>query len=380
MCISATIFSGDPSTVEFSLFSKIPVGWLGLGMGGIPNGMQGNDLALCWPNATGNGALISERSNPTGNGDPTPSTSVAFKIQQDKSGLSSSNMDFTCTFSRPLDLSVAPIASTASSVNVIFAVGLQPVEDAENGDPQEAVIQQHTYTGFGTLTIQRKSGLSSNNTPSMPLSSGGSSGLDQILADIRIYEKLVQAHGYLMSIAFLLLLPTGAILVRFFSHIHHIFKWHRPIQVTGFLCVIAGIGCIIGAVYKNPASPPPIGSSSHFVLGIILFIALILQVCFGIYIYHTYNPSVEVQRTFHRVLTWIHRGWGYSVLITGLAQIHLGLTQYGMWPTGKEPIWYALYAVYAFWGLFFLVGSLVKFLIRTKSKLHDVSHDDDAVL
>ncbi|KAF9344263.1 hypothetical protein BGX26_004591, partial [Mortierella sp. AD094] len=195
VCISATIYSEDPSTIEFSLFSKIPVGWLGLGMGGTSNGMKGNDLALCWPNATGNGALISQRSA-NSNTSPTPSASVAFNIQQAKSGLSSSNLGFTCTFSRPLDLSVAPIALTASSIKVIYAVGLQPVKDAESGDPQQAAVQQHTYTGHGELTIQRKSGSSSdpNNAISIPQSNGGSSGLDQIFADVRIYEKLVQAH------------------------------------------------------------------------------------------------------------------------------------------------------------------------------------------
>jgi len=62
MCISATIFSADTNTIEFSLFSMIPVGWLGLGIGGDPKGMAGNDLAICWPNTTGSGAVISQRS------------------------------------------------------------------------------------------------------------------------------------------------------------------------------------------------------------------------------------------------------------------------------------------------------------------------------
>ena len=46
MCISATIFSADINTIEFSLFSKIPVGWVGLGMGGSSTSMVGNDLAV----------------------------------------------------------------------------------------------------------------------------------------------------------------------------------------------------------------------------------------------------------------------------------------------------------------------------------------------
>ncbi|KAG0011800.1 S-methyl-5-thioribose-1-phosphate isomerase, partial [Entomortierella chlamydospora] len=330
MCISATIYSKQPDAIEFSLSSKIAVGWLGLGMGGISNGMKGNDLALCWPNATGNGALISQRSNPTTNGNPTPLASVAFTVQQAKSGLSKTN--FICTFSRPLNLSVAPLASTAPSVNVIYAVGLQAVKAVTNGNPQQAVIQQHTYTGHGTLTIQRKAGSSSdpNNTISISPGAGasngtgsGDNGLNSVLAQEMLYARLVKVHASLMSIAFLLLFPTGAIIVRFFSHLDHVFKFHRPIQVTGFLFVISGIGCILGAVYNTPDGPPEITETSHSLLGLIIFIALILQICYGIYIYHAYNPSVDVQKTAHQVLTWIHRGWGYSVLITGLVQIKL---------------------------------------------------------
>ncbi|KAF9310987.1 hypothetical protein BGZ91_006941, partial [Linnemannia elongata] len=141
MCISATIFSADTNTIEFSLFSMIPVGWLGLGIGGDPKGMAGNDLAICWPNTTGSGAVISQRSA-TENGEPSVLTdTVAFQVHQNKSGLSSSNLDFTCTFSRPLNLATAPIASTATSINVIYAIGLQTASGS--GDPQYTKIQKH---------------------------------------------------------------------------------------------------------------------------------------------------------------------------------------------------------------------------------------------
>lgn len=46
VCISATIYSKDPTTIEFGLNSKIAIGWLGLGMGGDPNSMARNDLAV----------------------------------------------------------------------------------------------------------------------------------------------------------------------------------------------------------------------------------------------------------------------------------------------------------------------------------------------
>ncbi|KAF9112371.1 hypothetical protein BGX27_003477 [Mortierella sp. AM989] len=384
VCISATVFSKDPKNIEFSLYSKVPVGWLGIGIGGSPNSMPGNDIALCWPNATGNGALISHRSA-TVNGAPTPlAAGVSFKVQQAKSGLTSSNKDFACTFKRPLNLTTAPIPATATSLNVIFAVGLQAVRPATNGDPQQAAIQRHTYTGHGALTIQRKDGLSSdpNNTVTPPpqTNPGTNPGSeqDEILAAERLYQQLVKAHGILMTIAFLLIFPSGAIIVRFFGHLQHVFRWHRPIQVTGFLTVIAAFCCILVAVYKTPEGPPPLNESTHSILGVALLCALILQITFGIYIFHTFNPSVDLQKAFHRVTTMIHRLWGYSILIGGVIQVKLGLDRYGMWPTGKETIWYVFYVWIAAFAAIFVLGSLVKFVRRPKGETNkgDYNHED----
>ncbi|KAF9368985.1 hypothetical protein CPB97_004027, partial [Podila verticillata] len=221
MCISATIFSADINTIEFSLYSKIPVGWLGLGIGGNPTSMAGNDLAICWPSSTGSGAVISQRAA-TNNGQPSVLTdTVAFQVQQNKSGLSSANLDFICTFSRPLNLTTASIASTATTINVIYAIGLQP--GSGSGDPQQVRIQQHAFAGHGTLNIQRKQGASSdaNNTVTQLPGIGGAgsmnsgtlqSALEKMLSDERIYDLLVQVHGILMAIAFFFIFPMGATL------------------------------------------------------------------------------------------------------------------------------------------------------------------------
>ncbi|KAI1313418.1 hypothetical protein EDD11_002626 [Mortierella claussenii] len=379
VCISATIFSKDPNTIEFSLFSKIPVGWLGLGMGGVANGMAGNDLAICWPTSTGKGALISQRSA-TQNGEPSVlSPTVDFQVQANKSGIAS-NKDFTCTFLRPLDSVKAPIAATAASVNVIYAVGLQVPSGT---DPQKASIQQHAFTGHGALKIQRKDGSSTdanngaippptknpnggsgnNSTGGNNANNGSGEGdLDQLLANQRLYNRLVKAHGILMTIAFLFIFPTGALLVRFFSHLYHVFRWHRPLQVTGFLMIIAAFVCILVAVSKTPDGPPPVTESSHSTLGVILVAALCLQICIGIFIFHTFDPArADRPKLSLKITTWMHRFWGYAVLIAGLIQVNLGMKLYGQWPSGKEGVWYAYDVWLAFLVLTFILGSAVKF-------------------
>ncbi|KAF9118068.1 hypothetical protein BGX30_004853, partial [Mortierella sp. GBA39] len=334
ICISASIFSADTNTIEFSLYSKIPVGWVGLGMGGNSVSMDGNDLAICWPSLTGSGAIISQRSA-RNNGQPSILTeTVAYQVQQNKSGLTPGSLDFICTYSRPLNLSTAPVAPTATSINFIYAIGLQLVSGSSN--PQQAKIAKHAFTGNGVLNIQRRQGASSdpNNTITQPLGGSMNSGSAQsemakMLKDENIYETLVQVHGILMTLAWLFIFPTGAILVRFFSHLHHVFRWHRPLQVTGFLFVIIAIVCIVAGAYISPQGAPPVSASTHAELGVVVSVALVLQVVIGIYIFHTWDITrVDRPRLRLVITTWMHRLWGYAVLSVGLYQTYLGLVLY----------------------------------------------------
>ncbi|KAI8600328.1 hypothetical protein EDD21DRAFT_377525 [Dissophora ornata] len=383
ICISATIYSKDPDTIEFSLYSKVPVGWIGLGMGGDSNGMANNDLAICWPNSTGTGAVISQRAATSNSVPSVYSPTVAFQIQPVKSGLLSSTMDFTCTYSRPLNLSTSPIATTASSVNVIFAMAFQL--SSGSSDPQTATIPKHDITGTGALTIVRKQGASldgyNSSAPQYPgqqVGSGttvsGLGDLSSILDKEQIYDRLVQAHGIIMTATFLLILPLGAFLVRFFSHLYHVFRWHRPLQVTGFLAALVGFGCILGAVYSKPGGLSVTGGSAHRLLGFIIVGMLVLQVCIGVFIYHTFDPNRDPNKI--HVPTWIHRLWGYVVLICGLIQVRLGLVRYGMWPTGKEAVWYVFDVWVVLLVLVFLGGSVLKKWLDVRNRSSKNGQDD----
>ncbi|KAG9061161.1 hypothetical protein KI688_007499 [Linnemannia hyalina] len=292
LCITATVFSKESTTIEFSLSAQIDsVGWVGMGIGGQAGGMAGNDLAICWPaNAAGTGAIVSQRSA-TMNGPPSPLTNPpAFKIQTPKSGFitTATPKRFTCTFSRPLNLATSPIAATAASVHIIYAVGLKPVVAGAGGDPQKASIQQHTFTGFGSLEITKKEGASAGNgtattasavpgathTPGTGSNGGGSTSpnVEEILETQEQIDTLIKVH---------------ASLVRFFSHLQHVFKWHRPLQVTGFLTVLAAFGCILAALAKSSSlnNGAPMVYSTHAIVGLVLVGALVLQVIVGVFIF-----------------------------------------------------------------------------------------------
>ncbi|KAG0277862.1 hypothetical protein BGZ95_005206 [Linnemannia exigua] len=382
LCITATVFSKESASIEFSLSAQIDsIGWVGMGIGGQAGGMAGNDLAICWPNTAG-GAIISQRAAIM-NGTPSaPAAVPAFKVQAGKSGLAASR--FTCTFSRPLNLATSPIAATAASVNIIYAVGMKPVVAGAGGDPQKATLQAHTFVGSGTLTIVKKEGTSAGgsgggsnttktgtlpgatHTPGVGGNNGGSSpSTEELLKTLEQIGTLVKVHAVMMALAFLLIFPLGASLVRFFCHLQHVFKWHRPIQATGFLTVLAAFGCILAAVTKSSSlnNNAPIVYSTHAIVGFVLVGALVLQVVVGIFIFAKYDPTQARQSAIVRIPTWVHRCWGYAVLITGLVQVHLGMERYGIWPTGKEVIWYLYYVWVAVLALgVFGLGSILKYV------------------
>jgi len=109
--------------------------------------------------------------------------------------LAGANQAFVCTYSRQLNLTTSPISTSATSIDVIYAIGMHLVQGS--ADPQTAVIQQHTFTGSGSLAIVRQDGNSSSiPVPMAPSGTGSSSmSLADILARENLYNTLVEAHG-----------------------------------------------------------------------------------------------------------------------------------------------------------------------------------------
>ncbi|KAF9085444.1 hypothetical protein BGX29_001947, partial [Mortierella sp. GBA35] len=319
---------------------------------------------ICWPNPAGAGAIISQRSA-TKNGPPNvPAAPVAFKVQQSKSGLQATR--FTCTFSRPLNLTTSPIAETATSVRVIYAVGLRPVVAGAGNDPQKAQLQAHTFTGSGTVTILRKEGTSaggtgngngtatstqSGGTGTVPgpgathTPGGGQTGTSSNAEDpLRAQEQI-----------------------------------DTLVKVHGVVVVMTALGCIVASVFKSSSLNNDASDdySAHAIVGFVLVGAILLQGIVGIFIFTKYDPSRTRQAAVVRIPTWVHRCWGYAVLITGLVQVYLGMKLYGMWPTGKEVIWYLYYAWVAVLvvGVFGL-GSFLKYIAdRRKDRRRGVEGD-----
>ncbi|KAG0043559.1 hypothetical protein BGZ83_011272 [Gryganskiella cystojenkinii] len=135
--------------------------------------------------------------------------------------------------------------------------------------------------------------------------------INQILADERHYNSLVQAHGSMMAFAYLLVLPTGAVIARLVSHQHQ---------------VLAALACILTAVYKYREGGIEATQSIHAkfgAFGVFVISALVLQIVFALFMILTYNASRAYrQRLNSRIVTGMHRLWGYVVLIS---EFNLGI-------------------------------------------------------
>jgi hypothetical protein len=124
--------------------------------------------------------------------------------------------------------------------------------------------------------------------------------------------RFVQAHGALASIAFVAILPIGAILVRLASF-HGLLWTHASLQIFGYAVFIAaaGIGIFIangGAYLQEP----------HAIIGMILLGTLFFMPFLGT-IHHKMYKKVQ-KRTV----------WSYGHVFTGRAIVILGMINGGL--------------------------------------------------
>lgn len=178
-----------------------------------------------------------------------------------------------------------------------------------------------------------------------------------------------------MAIAFLLVLPTGAIIARLVSHQHRVFHWHRYIQLSGVCIVLAALACILAAVYKYREGTIELTLSTHAKFGVFVISALVLQVVFAVLMILTYDASrAQRQRLNSRIVTGMHRLWGYVVLICGFTQVNLGIERYYEWTTGKQATLIVYYVWVSILAAIFVFGSVFKYWRDQRRRVHMAEH------
>jgi len=127
--------------------------------------------------------------------------------------------------------------------------------------------------------------------------------------------SLAKAHGTLMGLAFIVILPLGAFLVRFVRSKHAVWI-HATCQLLGFAFVAAGLGVgvhmanVLHILYKQ----------AHTYIGTIIFSLLFIQALLGYF--HHWRYVATQKRT---IWTFIHIWYGRVLVILGIINGGLGL-------------------------------------------------------
>jgi len=174
----------------------------------------------------------------------------------------------------------------------------------------DAPLTQHAAGNSGTLSLDLKAkALSSSSS----VSGLGSSGF--------VSTPLLPFQKPVIGIAFLILLPAGALLARWLrTFSRHWFKGHWIIQfyLAGPL-IVTGIGLGIGAVKKTGASHL---DDTHKTWGIAIFVLYLLQCSLG-GIIHFIKPKPKIDPSTGLSVPRARPPQNYSHAVLGLAVIDL---------------------------------------------------------
>ena len=188
-----------------------------------------------------------------------------------------------------------------------------------NSDDTNAPILQHDGEGGFQWDLSRATGGSDTNpftdaatttTTSSPSAAKGQHSWERLSTQTQM--RFVQVHGTLASLAFVAILPIGAILVRLTSFRGLVWT-HGGLQVFGYAVFVvgAGLGVFIanGAAYLGEA---------HAIIGMILLGIFFFMPFIGI-IHHKVYKKVQ-KRTL----------WSYSHIFTGRIGVILGMINGGL--------------------------------------------------
>lgn len=302
---------------------------MGIGFG---SQMSGSPMVILWSNSDGTITLSQRQAS--GHNMPTVVSNPA-RVATLEDSLSSTSGDIKYAFSIPSDGSTNPTLVWAfSSTN-------------PGSSSTSASIVQHSDMGVTSLNLSGGSSGSSGSSGSRPLTS---------------YEQKFVAHAILCTLGYLLFLPIGALLSRYFRTFTPVwFKAHWAVQVFAGTVIIAGVALGIQGVSDLGGEHL---DDTHMRLGIALFVLYFVQCSLGAII-HFFKPSKSAGRPPQN---YLHAVLGLLIVALALYQVRTGYRN--EWPrvsgrgavsNGVNIIWYvwvALLPVLYFVGLAFLPKQL----------------------
>lgn len=318
MCVTAIVHNNQTTSYTLTV-SQQEVGWMSIGFGQT---MVFSPLVVLWRDSTGN-TIVSQRSaneyvEPTVVTNPT---SVATPLNY---AAASNSTAHTLAFS--------VTSTTETRQRVVWAW----CKTAPSGSAVDTTLTEHDDNGSFTLnlsnplpdSVEGTGGSSSaagtaTGAPTATPSSGSSNNDDEdeeaLLAAIPLTQsqKVFLAHGVLLTLAFMILLPIGVLQARLLRTFvpgkwwftaHWILQW----PVTGTFIII-GFALAVNEVNRIKSGQL---NSTHKKWGLVLILLYIVQCSLG-GIIHFVKSSKAVRRP--------PQNYGHAVL--GLIIISLSFWQ-----------------------------------------------------
>lgn len=287
--------------------------------------------------------------------------------------------------------SLGSIDKTSTKQPFIF--GLGPTDERISSDAMTARVPRHAVYGALALDMTQASAMNAKipttNTDNGSYVSSGSASIDGGAQDDYDWSRPI--HGVFMAVAFVLLFPSGVLVLRLLEHV----LWHGIIQAVGWLFVIIGAGSgiylseeynmvcsrLIEVSFRPHASTNANASikktqgyhTTHQIIGIMIFVFATVQLLLGLVHHVMYRRT---QRP--TILGKIHLYLGPPVLILGIVNTPLGLNLAG---DGRYNITYAI-VVAILASLFFAARFGKVWNTRAKRAEHEDDswrREDDAV-
>ena len=149
----------------------------------------------------------------------------------------------------------------------------------------------------------------------VPNNATGTTGTKEITGPHSDNDYTAIAHAIFTCGAFVILMPLGIIFLRILEKV----RWHWVNQVLAFTVAFlgGGIGVYLSTTYNKSKS----FNSAHQIIGILIILALVLQVALGWYHHRAYK-STQKSTPFGIA----HRYFGQIVTIIGIANGATGLS------------------------------------------------------
>ncbi|EED18567.1 conserved hypothetical protein [Talaromyces stipitatus ATCC 10500] len=271
--------SGD---IYFHLSGPAAYSWVAVGTG---SKMKDSLMFIAYLNSTGNGVTLSPRIS-TDETEPSYSSSINVETLSGTGVFNGTiSVNARCTNCTKWNKGSLNLKSTSQS----FIYGLGPSSGSLKklqSDSLSAGIERHSVYGNFVMNMTKATGgtdgttLLSTTFSSVTTSSGASADGDQTHDS----NWPVIIHAVALSVAFIILMPGGAILLRI---IPASVRWHWVNQSVA--TILAGIGGVIGLWLSTMYNRSSSYNSAHQVLGIICVVAVLVQWFLGFWHHWQYK-------------------------------------------------------------------------------------------